>query len=185
MGILARIVGWDRAAFAAINGGGLPLWDEPMKLISSDLFFWLVGLAVLVLITRTASWPQRLQTAAALLLGILVADAISVHLFKDVFERLRPCHDPLCQEQLRLAANACRGKFGFVSSHAANSATLLALAIRRPLPRWSKVLLVFWLVLTGWSRVHLGVHFPGDVLGGWLLGGLWALVWTKILSLLP
>lgn len=185
MGILAGIVGWDRAAFAAINANGLPYLDVPMKWISSDLFFWLVGLAVLVLATRTASWPQRLQTAAALLLGILLADAISVHLFKDVFERLRPCHDPLCQEQLRLAADACRGTYGFVSSHAANSATLLALAFRRPLPRWSKVLLVFWLVLTGWSRVHLGVHFPGDVLGGWLVGGLWALLWTRILSLLP
>jgi undecaprenyl-diphosphatase len=151
-----------------------------MRIISTDPFFWAVGALVLIWAAKHRSLSQLLFGGAWLTLGIVLADAISVHFFKDVMERLRPCHDPLCQDSLRLVADACRGKFGFVSSHATNAAALVVLSRAFPLPRWAFPVLILWMVLTGWSRVHLGVHFPGDILGGWLVGAMWATLWMKI-----
>lgn len=180
MGILARLLELDRAAFAWINGAGWPTLDVPMRFISSDPFFWIVTLAVWIALVRGNPTFYIARAAAWLALGLLLADFISVHAFKDVFQRLRPCHDPACAETLRLVADACRGQYGFVSSHATNSAALVVLARVGSLPRWVALLLFLWVFLTGWSRVHLGVHFPGDVLGGWMVGALWAILWTRL-----
>lgn len=154
--------------------------DGPMRLISTDLFFWAVGGLVLFGASKRIPVFTLLVGGAWLAVGIVLADAISVHFFKNVVERLRPCHDPVCQDALRLVADACKGKFGFVSSHATNSAALVLLSRVFPLPRWAFPVLILWMVLTGWSRVHLGVHFPGDILGGWLVGAVWATLWTNL-----
>jgi undecaprenyl-diphosphatase len=151
-----------------------------MRLISTDPFFWAVGALVLWGAFKRIPFKQLVVAGAWLTVGIVLADAISVHLFKDVVERLRPCHDPLCQGSLRLVADACRGKFGFVSSHATNAAALVVLSRAFSLPRWAFPVLILWMILTGWSRVHLGVHFPGDILGGWLVGAAWATLWMNI-----
>jgi undecaprenyl-diphosphatase len=163
-----------------MNGQGMPWLDAPMRVISTDPFFWAVGALVLYGAAKRLSLSQLLVGGAWFALGLVLSDAISVHFFKDVVERLRPCHDPLCQDSLRLVADACRGKFGFVSSHATNAAALVVLSQAFSLPRWAFPALILWMVLTGWSRVHLGVHFPGDILGGWLVGAAWATLWIKI-----
>lgn len=67
---------------------------------------------------------------------------------------------------------------GFVSTHAAISLAV-AVVLGAERPRW-RPWLALWVVGVGWSRVRLGVHFPLDVLGGWLLGGALALLAIKL-----
>jgi len=108
--------------------------------------------------------------------AILVAltDQVSVHLFKEVFLRLRPCHDPGLQGMVYTLNGVCGGSYGFVSSHAANTFGLVIFLF--PFIRnfnntlaWA---LIIWAGLVSYSRVYLGVHFPLDVVVGAMMGAL-------------
>ncbi len=118
------------------------------------------------------AWKKRWQLVPIILFIVIVitlADQTSVHLFKNVFQRLRPCHESSLEGLVHIVNNKCGGKFGFISSHAANSfgvALLISIWIRR---QWLTITMVTWALLVAYSRIYLGVHYPGDV----LVGGLW------------
>jgi undecaprenyl-diphosphatase len=108
----------------------------------------------------------------SLILAYAISEQVSVHLFKEVFMRLRPCHEPELAGQVRLVTHGCGGQYGFVSTHATNSfnlAVLSALLIKR---KWFTISVFAWAILVSYSRVYVGVHYPGDILGGAILGGL-------------
>jgi undecaprenyl-diphosphatase len=95
---------------------------------------------------------------------------MSASVFKPFFERLRPCHS---LDEVRLLVN-CGGKYGFPSSHATNiSGFAMLFSII-----YSRYWYWFWLiaVLIGFSRIYVGVHYPGDVLFGYVIGILIAIV---------
>jgi undecaprenyl-diphosphatase len=66
----------------------------------------------------------------------------------------------------------CGGAFGFVSSHAANSFNVAALSILLIRNRFFSVFIFIWAAGVSYSRIYLGVHYPGDVVCGALLGML-------------
>jgi undecaprenyl-diphosphatase len=112
-----------------------------------------------------------------------ICDLISVHLFKNVFQRYRPCHNLHLQNVLHIVNNTRGGLYSFVSGHAANSfgilfflTPMLRIKIRA---LWYAVIL--WAVLLSFSRIYMGVHYPFDVLGGAILGSLLGLCLNWIL----
>ena len=116
--------------------------------------------------------------ALLVILGLVLADQISSSLLKPGIGRFRPCK---VLEGFRLLVH-CGSRYGFPSSHAANSAVVAALfclTYRRGRWLWAGLTL-----LIGMSRIYVGVHYPFDVLAGWLLGGLIALVLVKLTGLI-
>ena len=118
----------------------------------------------------------------ALILCIFLTDQ-SCNLIKHSVQRPRPSHDPVLSEQVHLVAKPDGtlykgGPYGFPSSHAANSMALALWVIfylgeKR---KWLIMGMLCWVLLLSYSRIYLGVHYPSDLMVGWILGACWALV---------
>lgn len=151
-----------------------------------DSYFWMVtarwlnafvALPLLVImgmyINARRSWGAVLEALLlllALFLAVLIADQVASSIFKPMFQRLRPSHDTSLSVVLVNGYHG--GRYGFVSSHAANTFAAAVLLLNIFRNRYFTVAILMWAVLVSYSRIYLGVHFPGDILCGALLGVL-------------
>ena len=174
------LCGLDEGLFKAINGawpaGDTLMWWTSKPLVWAPLYLVLVY-AVCKKYSQTSS---RLFVLLGLFICIGVSDVLSSRILKPISERLRPSHREEFVDTIHLYKRTDGtyykgGKWSFVSSHAANHMSVAifmgaVLCCGFVLEGWMWGLIA-WALLIGYSRVHLGVHFPGDVLFGWLVGG--------------
>jgi len=168
----------DTDALLAVNGLHDMFQDALWWMVSAKWSSLLLVLA-LVWILLHQNRRHTLLVLLMLVLAFVIADQVSSGLIKHLVERLRPTHDPSLGDAVHVVNGYRGGMYGFVSSHAANSfaaATLIALIMRH---RLVTISLLAWAALQCYSRVYLGVHYPGDILGGIIVGVLagW-LVWS-------
>ena len=109
---------------------------------------------------------------AGFAVAVGLSDFVSSGIIKPWVCRLRPTHEPALAGMLHLVNGYTGGMYGFVSSHAANTmacALLFSLLYRN---KYATVALMLWVALNCYSRMYLGVHYPGDIIGGLLVGTL-------------
>ena len=161
----------DKVITLAINSCHSPFFDN-FFYIYTQTWTWIPAIVVL-LVWMWRRWGVRsLYVVAGIALCILLADQISSSLLKPLVARLRPTHNPEIADMIHIVNGYRGGRYGFVSSHAANAATFVTFTTLIFRNRIYTVLLSLWAFLTAYSRVYLGVHYVGDVLCGALIGVL-------------
>lgn len=171
----------DKNIFIFLNGFHLPFLDSIMLGITHRLT-WIPLYVYLIYIlyvnkTKKPFWLSffTLVFAAGL------SDFLTSGLMKPYFMRLRPCHEP---ELLSIIhqIGACGGKYGFASSHAANTFALsfsFFFLNRNTNPKMS-YMLIFWAIIVSYSRIYIGVHYPLDIAVGAMVGIFTSILFTII-----
>jgi undecaprenyl-diphosphatase len=173
--MIEDILNLDTELFIYLNSLGFPLFDNFWIFLSNKEANVLFYSTLLVLYFYKRSLKFKFSELFYLL--ILIAFMITItdqtaNLFKDSFQRLRPCYNEMIKDSLRLVKESCGGKYGFFSAHASNSFTL-AVFFGLLYKKKFKYLIYFSLLyasLISYSRIYLGVHFPLDILFGAAFG---------------
>ncbi|MBI1287459.1 MAG: phosphatase PAP2 family protein [Flavobacteriales bacterium] len=172
--LLDTILDFDEKLLLIVNGWSGSSWLDGIMILVSSKWTWIPFYIILLfMLYRKLGLPSLFWLLLAVAVMIVLTDQGSVVLFKDMFHRLRPCHNQLLLEKLNVVSGNCGGKYGFVSSHAANVFGL-AILLKVVLNQNKKLMiaLLFWASLIAFSRVYLGVHYPLDVFVGGVFGSL-------------
>ena len=177
-----RVESIDSQLFLWLNGLHVD-WLDPVMIAITDMWMWIpLYLWLLFLIFKHYGW-RGCWILLAVGVVVLCSDQLSAHVCKPVFHRLRPCFNPELEGLVYLPKGLPGGKYGFVSSHAANTfavATFLTATLWKRY-RWIGWVLYSWALLSSYSRIYLGVHYPGDILAGAVLGILIGLIIALLL----
>ena len=186
--MLEQLLHIDTEILLAINGWHAPWADTLMWIISAKatwipLYVLLIGLLVWRYrkpAMTGVKWLQRVPACVVMIvvigLAVGAADFIASGILKDLVARPRPTRVPELEGVLHLVNGYKSGRYGFVSSHAANTmavALLFSLIWRNKI---ATVGLMLWVAANCYSRMYLGVHYPTDILGGLMVGALVAVV---------
>lgn len=187
--MVEKILVYERDLFFMLNGSDSPFLDRFMWLYSGKAVWLPLAAFILIVLLYKKKWRESILILLAIVLVITFCDQFASHVCKPIFTRFRPTHHPDFMDQVKTVFDYRGGKYGFISSHAANAfgfATFMSLLFRYRLFTWT---IFLWAALTAYTRVYLGVHFITDIVPGAIAGVFfgWLVYWlyVKARSLVP
>lgn len=160
----------DQSLFLSLNGWHNPFFDQLFWYATKPLVWLPLFILILVLLCREYRW-KIVTLVVAVALMVAASDQMA-NLAKEGAQRLRPSHDPQVEQAVHSVNEYKGGQYGFYSAHASTTfalAVFLIFFFRRRY-RWMIPVLLIWASIMSYSRVYLGVHYPGDILVGMAIG---------------
>ena len=165
----------DTQLFLFLNGLHAD-WLDPIMIFISGKITWLPFYLVLLYLVIKNYKKQ----SVLIIIGIIL-----LIIFKPLFERPRPCHNEAIKDFVYLPTGHCGGAYGFISSHACNAFALAVFITKILKEHYSKIawVMFIWASLVAYSRIYMGVHYPGDIVAGAAVGALIGLAVFKLYGL--
>ena len=186
--MLDKLIALDTTIFLWLNSFHSPVWDKIMWHISGKLEWIPFYLVLAGYFIYRYHW-RSIVIFIAMGIAISLADQLSVIAFKETIHRLRPTHNPEIKELVHIVQDYRGGLYGFISNHAANSFALAIFSSLLVKKKYFSLAIILWASLVSYSRIYLGVHYPGDIIGGAFFGCLigWSIyfLYNKIIDLIP
>lgn len=170
----------DRRAMLMLNFTGSTAADSFWHGFSRQAT-WLPLMATAaasIVIMHPGSWREKAVLVLSIAVIILLSDQTASGIIKPAVGRLRPSHDPSIAPLLHYVGSYRGGLHGFVSSHAANTVAIVTILCSVYRDRLSRCAFVDFAAMMCYSRIYLGVHYPGDIIGGALIG--WGIAYTAL-----
>jgi membrane-associated phospholipid phosphatase len=172
MSFIEKLIEWDKSLFLVINNDLTnPFFDTLMPFIRNG-DHWLPLYLFLIVFMLINFKKQGWWWIVFFFCTVALTDMTGTFVFKNNFERLRPCSDPSFMMQTRLLLDHCSGAYSFVSNHAANHfgmAAFFYITTKPFMQKWAAIGFV-WAALIAYAQMYVGVHYPLDVLAGTALG---------------
>lgn len=152
------------------------MWTVSRSRTWIPLYVLLVGLIAY----RFRNWKAVLLILVGFAVAVGLSDFTTSGILKPLVARYRPTHEPAI-DPIRLVNGYIGGRYGFCSSHAANTmacALLFSLLYRNKIATAG---LMTWVALNCYSRMYVGAHYPTDIVCGLLIGALWAVLVYRVL----
>lgn len=167
------MVSIDEQLFFVINHLNLGFLEPLFVLFRSKTFWIPLYLFVIYYIFRHFSWRQGAVLILMSIACIGVADQVSSEIIKKQIKRPRPCQTESGLKDVDLKVD-CGGGYSFTSSHATNHmaiAIFWIFTVFRAAGK-GKYWLIAWALLIGFCQIYVGVHYPSDVMSGFILGSV-------------
>ena len=170
---MEEIIQFDKQLLLMLNGSDSTFLDGVVLTLTNAVTWIPLYVSLLfVVIKNNVNWRTILLIVLAAGLCVLLAGTVDDEIVKPLVARWRPTHDPQIGSLVDVVNDYRGGRYGFFSAHASNTfsiALFFSLLIRfRPLT----VGLVCYSLTNCWTRMYLGVHYPGDITVGLLWGAI-------------
>jgi len=178
---MEELIQLDKQLFQYLNSLGSTTWDGFWMFITGKWNSVPLYILLVYLLFKKTNIKITVITVLMVAFMITLTDQLA-NVFKDGFMRLRPCYDIDFFEVMRRVKPSCGGRYGYFSAHAASSMALAVFLgkVLKPHFKYVGSLLVTWAVIVGYSRIYIGVHYPGDVLTGVFFGVVIALLMYRL-----
>lgn len=176
-GFVALVEAFDKECLLAVNGSDSLYLDRVVRSLTNALVWIPFYLSLFFLVLKNnATVRQVVYILIAIGLCVFVAGSLDDLIVKPLVARWRPTHDPEIGMMVDIVDGYRGGKYGFFSAHAANTFSVAIFFCWLVRSRLLSIAIISWSLTNCWTRLYLGVHFPGDI----IVGLTWALIVSTI-----
>lgn len=168
----------DQSLLLFLNSFHNAFWDKAVTLFTS-IELWIPFYLLIVYVIIKTYKKNSIYILILIGLSIAFSDQFS-GLIKNSVQRLRPTHDPVLGSLVHNVYNR-GGMYGFFSAHAANTFTLAIISAKLFKSQAFTILIFVWAILVSYTRIYIGLHYPGDILTGWVWGFLSGLAFYQLM----
>ena len=178
--MLEHILDFERDAFLFLNSIHTPFLDQFVWLYTGKIAWIPIAVLILFVICYKKSWKESLLILLSIVLIITLCDQFASSICKPLFARFRPTQHPEFMGEVHTVFGYTGGKYGFISSHAANAFGFALYTLLLFKNRFYTIFILVWSSFMCYTRIYLGVHFISDIIPGIIVGLFFSYICYKL-----